>query len=493
MGRDVSKQVPSLVAQVRKHASASVSELHAGAEAALGVLATALAQASALAPFHVLQQDALLYGAAMDTQFGRLADGLSRKMSLTLGVIEAPTRAEWDRELKRQVALHAHYTAGWLEGGGVPAVLSNTLQPSEYRDATALHAVLSAGLAFVCERLEAALGEWLDAVETELVSLGGGTPALPPQRPPSPRAPLGPSRAERLRALAAQAKALGVRIRKVPADPSHRYLDKLETRLRSVVKDRSRDAATADIRQTRLRELLAFAETLRVRVKSSPADPSDAWLDKMEAKLNEVASRKGEPPFGAPPALPAAPSARRDPPRRGTPRREPPRNREEVARRNRLAAIRAQAGALGCNLGKVPDDPSTEWLDRAERTVASSRTAAATRGPIDSAPALLNSTSTATTAASLILDEGTVQEQIWPVVAEGLAIGRSRENAVQIRNDPGVSRRHAFLSVRAGSHYLEDLSSTKGTLIDDETIASSTRLYGGERIQIGDTVFVFRA
>ena len=94
--------------------------------------------------------------------------------------------------------------------------------------------------------------------------------------------------------------------------------------------------------------------------------------------------------------------------------------------------------------------------------------------------------------AYLVFEEGTVQEKVWPVGDDTLSIGRSRGNVVQIRDDAGVSRRHAEVALRSGEYFIKDLGSTKGTLVDDVPIAAEEQLLGGERIQVGETRFVFR-
>ena len=93
--------------------------------------------------------------------------------------------------------------------------------------------------------------------------------------------------------------------------------------------------------------------------------------------------------------------------------------------------------------------------------------------------------------AFLVFEEGTVQERIWPVDLEAVTLGRGRGNVVQIRDDAGVSRRHATLQREDDTYILRDEGSTKGTLVDGEPVTEAV-LAGGERITLGDTQFVFR-
>jgi hypothetical protein len=79
-----------------------------------------------------------------------------------------------------------------------------------------------------------------------------------------------------------------------------------------------------------------------------------------------------------------------------------------------------------------------------------------------------------------------------PVDAHGLTIGRHGENDLAIRVDPTVSRRHCRIFERDGTFWLEDRDSETGTLVDGERVRER-RLFGGEKITVGNYVLEFRA
>ena len=72
----------------------------------------------------------------------------------------------------------------------------------------------------------------------------------------------------------------------------------------------------------------------------------------------------------------------------------------------------------------------------------------------------------------------------------GLSIGRSREADVQIQ-DRYASGIHARVFARDGRTYVEDMSSTNGTLLNDATLKGEAELLDGDVIRIGDTEFRF--
>jgi K+-sensing histidine kinase KdpD len=75
--------------------------------------------------------------------------------------------------------------------------------------------------------------------------------------------------------------------------------------------------------------------------------------------------------------------------------------------------------------------------------------------------------------------------------AVAVGIGRETGNLVQI-DDHEVSRRHAELRQESGRVVLADLGSSNGTFVDDRRVESVV-LRGGERIQVGRTVLLFRS
>ncbi len=74
----------------------------------------------------------------------------------------------------------------------------------------------------------------------------------------------------------------------------------------------------------------------------------------------------------------------------------------------------------------------------------------------------------------------------------GLSIGRSKEADVQIE-DRYASGLHARLFSREGRFFVEDMSSTNGTLLNGATLQGEAELIDGDSVQIGDTIFRFEA
>lgn len=76
-----------------------------------------------------------------------------------------------------------------------------------------------------------------------------------------------------------------------------------------------------------------------------------------------------------------------------------------------------------------------------------------------------------------------------PLAPPGLLIGRGTEADLRL-NDPGVSRRHALLSVGGDPAHplltIEDLGSTNGVIVNGNRV-TKTRVGEGSRIEIGNT------
>jgi len=74
----------------------------------------------------------------------------------------------------------------------------------------------------------------------------------------------------------------------------------------------------------------------------------------------------------------------------------------------------------------------------------------------------------------------------------GLSIGRSKEADVQIE-DRYASGLHARVFSREGRFFVEDMSSTNGTLLNGAELVGEAELIDGDTVQIGDTEFRFEA
>jgi pSer/pThr/pTyr-binding forkhead associated (FHA) protein len=74
----------------------------------------------------------------------------------------------------------------------------------------------------------------------------------------------------------------------------------------------------------------------------------------------------------------------------------------------------------------------------------------------------------------------------------GLSIGRSGEADLRIE-DRYASGLHARIFSREGRAYVEDMSSTNGTLLNDARLHGEAELIDGDVVRIGDTEFRFEA
>lgn len=70
-------------------------------------------------------------------------------------------------------------------------------------------------------------------------------------------------------------------------------------------------------------------------------------------------------------------------------------------------------------------------------------------------------------------------------------LGRQTSNPIPIQ-DSKASRQHTRIFSKNGLYYIEDLKSRNGTFVNDELI-TSTQLFDGDEIQIGETKLVFQS
>lgn len=74
----------------------------------------------------------------------------------------------------------------------------------------------------------------------------------------------------------------------------------------------------------------------------------------------------------------------------------------------------------------------------------------------------------------------------------GLSVGRSNEADLRIE-DRYASSLHARFFFRDGRAYVEDMSSTNGTLLNEAELHGEAELVDGDSVRIGDTEFRFEA
>lgn len=83
----------------------------------------------------------------------------------------------------------------------------------------------------------------------------------------------------------------------------------------------------------------------------------------------------------------------------------------------------------------------------------------------------------------LIVKNGPESGKIFHLSENEMIIGRTKETDVAIDN-PQVSRRHARLSYRDGSYWIEDLDSRNGTHINSKPITKAEKLNSGDEIEL---------
>src|SRR5262245_39280928 len=78
----------------------------------------------------------------------------------------------------------------------------------------------------------------------------------------------------------------------------------------------------------------------------------------------------------------------------------------------------------------------------------------------------------------------------FPLLKERVTIGRSRESDIFLP-DQWLSRHHAEIRQRPDGHYLLDLGSKNGTLLNGGRIESELRLRDGDIIMLGEHALTF--
>jgi len=95
------------------------------------------------------------------------------------------------------------------------------------------------------------------------------------------------------------------------------------------------------------------------------------------------------------------------------------------------------------------------------------------------------------TPRQLVVVEGALAGQSFPLAETPLTIGRA-EDSTLVLSDDYVSTRHARLVPRGDEWVLEDLGSTNGTYLDRTRVTAPTPVPPGVRIRVGKTVMELR-
>src|SRR5688572_19452719 len=92
----------------------------------------------------------------------------------------------------------------------------------------------------------------------------------------------------------------------------------------------------------------------------------------------------------------------------------------------------------------------------------------------------------------LLVVAGENAGKLFPLNKPELVIGRSPNADIRI-NEKAVSHNHARLHLDGSSYTVCDLDSTNGTFVNNELIAGSVRLRGGDASGVGSTTFTYLA
>jgi hypothetical protein len=85
---------------------------------------------------------------------------------------------------------------------------------------------------------------------------------------------------------------------------------------------------------------------------------------------------------------------------------------------------------------------------------------------------------------------GVVAGQRININLEETVLGRSRVCDIQL-HDPKISRQHAMLRLYKGRYFLQDMQSSRGTLVNSQPVQTHL-LEDGDQIRLGDSVMIFR-
>ncbi len=286
------------------------------------------------------------------------------------------------------------------------------------------------------------------------------TSDFPPERDAEPSRFSAEERRARIDEMLQKAEKAGLELGKLPEDPTDAWIESTEQRLEVALEKRKAERKAAREKKKRERDariarLTNDAKELGIDLGPVPKFPTEDWLSRVEMK---VASMR----------LPEEDEQSGD------------------DRAARLARILEQAASADVELGEVPPDPDNLWLTWAEGRLNDSEESdeliAAGEDPEEVAAA----------RPRIVFEEGTVQERVWVMEEAEFTIGRARGNHIQIRDDRGVSRLHATIFERDGAYFVRDNGSTKGTLVDGHLVVDDQMVRSGSRITLGDTEMVFR-
>lgn len=510
---------------LRKLADANMENARAYFKAQIDDLSEAAADASSTFAMAPAKEIVAVCGTFAEN-LEQYLDDLSKRLSADLAA------SERDR-LKLHLAPALAYVQGYLEGGGVYITIQSSFPEGDWDDPTEVKKVLRKKLSFVGDKVDQGVSAWIDSYTEPSAEPAKAAPAAP-----AAAAQEQAEYATKLEALLAFASGMGVKIKKVPANPSDAWVGKLEVKLKQVAGKKNIPFALppwglADLpedddltqaappvseeelaaRRERIEAMLAKAEKAELKLGRIPEEPTDAWIEETEAALKAALEKRKA-------------------------RRKAERERKAKQRKARIDRLQKNAASIGVELGRIPPFPTEDWIARAEMRVATEmfkeidqssgdsgraerlRSVMSRAAQVDldldvppdpdqewlewaesqiaeaeAADELLfaGEEEVELEVAKLIYEEGTIQEQAWELDGDSLSIGRTRKNDVPLPHDAQISRNHCILRLEGESWFVEDLKSTRGTLVNGKKIRKPHELADGDIVKCGDTELVFRS
>ncbi len=148
---------------------------------------------------------------------------------------------------------------------------------------------------------------------------------------------------------------------------------------------------------------------------------------------------------------------------------------EAAARQRRIAAGTGETGSSSIDAPTVEESAA---LKRARQPLPPSHARVTERAPAQKVPE---------PASKLVVLAGSDRGREFPLEAASITVGRGVENDV-ILTDISVSRKHLRIESENGRHYLVDLESGNGTLVNDEEVRGRRLLKNADRLELGNTV-----
>jgi pSer/pThr/pTyr-binding forkhead associated (FHA) protein len=89
----------------------------------------------------------------------------------------------------------------------------------------------------------------------------------------------------------------------------------------------------------------------------------------------------------------------------------------------------------------------------------------------------------------LVLASSVGKNEVYPIIADSLTIGRGSESGVRL-NDPSISRLHCTIQKLADQYVVKNFSQTNPLWLNDERVTEK-RLYSGDKLRIGAFSLIF--